>query len=117
MTMTVDGTPIGECLYPLDIELTDYSRFDRDVFGAITAIPRGYSDGATFIVLADYATATSARSTLASKRGVQAVYIGHPDHPITHVTGYLRSLKSEVVNWNRLLLTFTVETDVIGGGE
>jgi hypothetical protein len=116
--MTVDGTPIGECLYPLDIDLVDYSRFERDPFGEITAIKRGYSDSVTFVVLAsDYATATTARSTLASKRAEQAEYIGHPDHLITHITGYLRSLKTELVNWNRVLFTFTVDSGVMGEGE
>ncbi|MFD2112566.1 hypothetical protein [Thiorhodococcus fuscus] len=113
--MTVDGDPIGICIYPLDRETVDYSLLERDeTFGDITAIPRGYSDSVSYIVVAEDASqALAARSILTSKRGVQATYVGHPDHPISHCVGYVTRIKTNTESLNHVLLTFTVETDVV----
>lgn len=110
--MTVNGTPIGLCLYPLDTDLVDYSRFDRDEFGEITVIQRGYSDTVTYQVEVDPAEAATIKAFLSSLRSESATYIGAEESPITHITGYLRSLKFDYKDWGHVIATFTVESDV-----
>lgn len=111
--MKVDGTYIGECIYPLNFDVTDYSRFERDTFGNITVIQRGYSDTITFTVYCDnLEQAMLTKSILTSKRAVKATYSGNEDIPITQIEGYLRSLKIEIIDREKAQFTFTVETEV-----
>ena len=110
--MTVNGTEIGLCIYPLDTDLVDYSRFDRDEFGEITVIQRGYSDTLTYQVELPRGQEAGIKSFLSSLRTTKATYVGHPDAPLTHMEGYLRSLKISVNDWGHTVATITVESDV-----
>ena len=117
MAMTVvtesGSTEIGFCVYPFDTDLVDYSRFDRDEFGEITVIKRGYSDTMTYQVEVEKEQAASVKAFLSSLRTQKATYIGHPDAPLTHMEGYLRNLKFEVKDWGYIMATLTVESDVM----
>lgn len=114
MTMTVDGVAIGECLFGTEVGIVDYSRKERDAFGNITVIERGYADAVTFQVSILTADAAAVRALLASKRAVSAEYVGHADHDVTKVTGYLNSFSIVLDNWNRSSLTLEVEGEVHG---
>ncbi|WP_041447068.1 hypothetical protein [Thiocystis violascens] len=109
MTMTVDGVAIGECLYGTEISIVDYSRKDRDAFGNITLIPRGYTDVVRYRVAIRTADAAQVRNLLASKRAVSAAYVGHADHAVVNVTGYLTSFRIPLDNWNVSVITIEVE--------
>ena len=114
MTMTVDGTSIGECLFGTEVSIVDYSRKDRDEFGNITLIERGYSDLVTYQVLIDTDQAAQVRTLLASKRATSATYIGHADHDVTQVEGYLQEFTITLENWNKSSLVLSVEGEVHG---
>lgn len=113
MSMTVDGVAIGICLYGTEISIVDYSRKERDEFGNMTLIPRGYSDLVSFRVVIPTANAATVRALLASKRATSAVYIGHVDHAATQVTGYLTQFNISL-DWNLSSLTLDVEGVVHG---
>ena len=113
MTMTVDGIEIGQCLYGTEVGIVDYSRKERDTFGNITLIERGYSDLVRYNVVIETSDAAVVRALLASKRASSAVYVGHADHVITHVTGYLQSFSIDLQP-NYSPLTLEVEGEVHG---
>lgn len=77
---------IGRNIYDLETELMDFSRFERDTWGNINVIRRGYSDRVKF----NYVTEVTeqVRQLLISRRATLTVFIGHGDYPITHVLGY-----------------------------
>jgi hypothetical protein len=113
MTMTVDGVEIGRCLYGTEVGIVDYSRKERDTFGNITLIERGYSDLVRYNVIIETAQASTVRALLALKRAVSAAYVGSADHDITHVTGYLQSFSIDLQP-NYSPLTLEVEGEVHG---
>lgn len=114
MTMTVDRVAIGECLYGTEVGIVDYSRKDRDAFGNITLIERGYADLVNFTAVIATADAASVRTLLASKRAASAAYVGHADHDVLKVTGYLNQFSIRLDNWNTSTLTLDVEGEVHG---
>lgn len=114
MTMTVDGVAIGECLYGTEVAINDYSRKDRDEFGAITLIQRGYSDLVTYKVSILTSAAATVRSLLASKRAVSAVYVGASGMSAITVSGYLVSFSITLGDWQRSSLTLQVEGETHG---
>jgi hypothetical protein len=113
MTMTVDGSEIGECLYGgTSVSIIDYSRKERDAFGNITIIERGYSDLITYSVVISTADADQVRTLLASKRAVSAAYIGASGHDVLSVEGYLNNFSITFENWNISRLTIEVESEI-----
>lgn len=114
MTMTVDGAAIGQCLYGTEVGIVDYSRKERDEFGDITVIERGYADLVNYRVLIETEQAAAVRALLASKRAVSATYSGHADHEVLIVTGYLNQFSISLENWQHSLLTLEVEGEVHG---
>jgi hypothetical protein len=109
MTMTVDGVAIGKCLYGTEVGIVDYSRKERDEFGNLTLIERGYTDVVRYRVAISTANAAQVRNLLASKRAVSAAYVGHADHAVVNVTGYLTSFSVPLDNWNVSVITIEVE--------
>lgn len=113
-TATGPEAGIGLCLYGTEVGIVDYSRKDRDTFGNITLIPRGYSDLVSFKVCIDTDRANEVRSVLAANRASAARYVGHVDHDATIVTGYLVSFSITLDNWQKSSLTLEVEGVVHG---
>lgn len=113
MTMTVDGTPIGLCLFGTEVSMVDYSRKERDPFGNITIIPRGYSDVVTYAVDIDTHETDQVRTLLASKRAVKALYVGTVNNAATIVEGYLNNFTINMSDWNTSQLSLEVESEVI----
>lgn len=111
--MTVDGAPIGLCLFGTEVSMVDYSRKERDTFGNITIIERGYSDAVTYQVDIVTADADQIRTLLASKRAVKALYIGTVNNAATEVDGYLNNFSINLSDWNISQLTLEVESEVI----
>ncbi|WP_295400425.1 hypothetical protein [uncultured Thiocystis sp.] len=114
MTMSVGGVEIGECLFGTEVGIVDYSRKERDAFGNLTLIERGYADLVNFTAVIATANAHVVRALLASKRATSAVYVGHADHDVLKVTGYLNQFSIRLDNWNTSTLTLEVEGEVHG---
>jgi hypothetical protein len=112
MSMIVDGVSIGHCLYGVDIGIVDYSRKERDVFGEITLIERGYTDLVSFPVEIATADAEQIKNYLSSKRAVSATYIGDSSLSVTHVIGYLNEFEITLDNWKTSTLLLEVEGEV-----
>jgi hypothetical protein len=81
-------TQIGETLYGSSVGITDYSRKERDVFGDVILIERGYSDRVNYRMLLATAEVAQVRTLLASRRARLTAYIGSNQHPETIVLGY-----------------------------
>ncbi len=112
MTMTVDGFVIGECLVGTDVGIVDYSRKERDEFGDITVIERGYTDYITYNVLIETARSDEIRAQLASVRAVPAVYIGTDKYAVTQVTGYLNNFTITLDSDTYSSLSLEVESEL-----
>jgi hypothetical protein len=112
MTMTVDGVEIGHCLYGVDVGIVDYSRKERDTFGEITLIERGYSDVVSYPVEINTADIAQIKNLLASKRAIQATYVGSLDVSVTEVSGYLAQFDITYDNWKTSTLTLEVEGEL-----
>jgi hypothetical protein len=114
MTMTVDGIEIGHCLYGTEVGIVDYSRKERDTFGNITLIERGYSDLVRYKVEVLTSQVGQIRDLLASKRAVSATYVGDSTLDVTSVTGYLNSFSLSIDDWQHSSLTLEVEGETHG---
>lgn len=112
MTMTVDGVAIGLCQYGTEISMRDYSRKERDVFGEITIIERGYTDYITYKVTIETQQAAQVRNLLASKRASLAEYVGTTDLDATQVTGYLNNFNIVLRDFEESDLTLEVESEL-----
>jgi hypothetical protein len=112
MSMTVDGVEIGHCLYGVDVSIVDYSRKERDTFGEITLIERGYTDLVSFPVEIATENAEQIKNYLASKRATLAQYVGDSSMFVTRVTGYLNQFEITLDNWKTSTLTLEVEGEV-----
>jgi len=110
--MTVDGVEIGMCVYGTEVGIVDYSRKERDTFGNLTLIERGYSDVVRYKVEILTENAAQIRNLLASKRAVSAVYVGHSEVEAINVTGYLTSFSIPLDNWHWSTITIEVEGEV-----
>lgn len=112
MTMTVDGFVIGECLTGTDVGIVDYSRKERDEFGNITLIERGYTDYITYRVSIETARSDEVRAQLASVRAQSAVYVGTDTLSITEVEGYLNNFTITLTDFRESALTLEVESEI-----
>lgn len=112
MTMTVDGYVIGECLVGTSVGITDYSRKERDAFGNIILIERGYTDHITYNVQIDTERADEVRTLLASVRATLADYVGVDSMAVTKVTGYLNNFTITLDNSYLSSLSLEVESEL-----
>lgn len=112
MTMTVDGFVIGECLVGTSVGINDYSRKERDEFGNIIIIERGYTDHITYNVMVETARADEIRSLLASVRATVAAYVGVESMAVTKVDGYLNNFTLTLDNAELSTLTLEVESEL-----
>ncbi len=112
MTMTVDGFVIGECLVGTDVGIVDYSRKERDEFGDITVIERGYTDYITYRVQIETSRADEVRTKLASVRAVLAAYVGTEKYVVTEVQGYLNNFTITLDSDTYSSLSLEVESEL-----
>jgi len=75
-------------LYGTSISITDYSRKERDTFGNIDIIERGYSNLVNYALAYDDTLLDQIRDYLASRRVALTVYVGLVDDPKTICLGY-----------------------------
>ena len=112
--MTVNGIEIGHCVYGTEVGIVDYSRKDRNPFGEIEIIERGYSDVVRYKVEVETNRLQIIKDTLAGVRAVHANYVGHTDFSVIAVPeGYLNSFSITIDNWKISSLTLEVEGDVV----
>lgn len=83
-------TELGGTGFGSQVNILDFSRKDRDVFGNAILIPRAYADRVTYDGKVLTARAAYVRRILASVRAVPTVYIGSEQHPETVVFGFFR---------------------------
>jgi hypothetical protein len=81
-------TEIGSCLYGTDISIMDFSRKERDTFGNVQLIERGYADTIDYKLEVRTDEVGPIKGFLASLRAVQAVYVGSQNLSETIVYGY-----------------------------
>jgi hypothetical protein len=111
-----DGThpiTLGVCLYGTSLGIIDYSRKERDEFGNITVIERGYTDTVRYQVSIRTSDAEVVRRILASKRGRLTKYIGATEDSATTVVGYLSQFSLRVEEFMDSSLELEVEGQVI----
>lgn len=121
MTMTIthpsQGTiSIGKCLYGTEVSIIDYSRKERDEFGNITVIQRGYSDAVSFSVEIDTENASAVKAILAACRAISVEYTGDTGLDVTTVTGYLNQFSITIDNFKTSTLSLEVEGEVQAAG-
>jgi hypothetical protein len=81
---------IGDTGFGSEVNILDFSRKDRDVFGNAILIRRAYADRVTYDGTIQTSRVAFARRLLASVRAVPTVYIGSVAHPETVVFGFFR---------------------------
>lgn len=81
---------IGTTLYGTELGIVDYSRKERDVFGDIAIIERGYTDTVKYNFEAVTDGLGQTKHYLASLRAKAAVYIGSVLLPETIIYGWYR---------------------------
>jgi len=104
---------IGMCLYGTSLGIIDYSRKERDTFGAITIIERGYTNRIKYNAEIRTIDADLVRSLLASKRATLAQYVGHSSETSTIVVGYLTQFSIKIEDFMTSKLELEVEGQVI----
>ena len=73
-------------------------------------IERGYSDIVRFQVALPTANVAQVKTLLASRRAVEASYIGHPDFAEVIVSGYLIDFDLTLDNHHQSSLTINIES-------
>jgi hypothetical protein len=88
----------------------DFSRFERDVFGNVFTIKRGYSDKITYPYVIQAADLVQVRQILVARRATLTAYVGHPDVPLTITYGYFIDLDIPIDNWGQSNASVVVES-------
>lgn len=103
---------IGATLYGTEVGIIDYSRKERDTFGDIVVIKRGYTETVRYRFQIETATVGAARQLLAAQRAEATVFVGSTEAPETIVYGYYSDLLIPVERWSVSEAELSVESIV-----
>jgi hypothetical protein len=106
---------VGTTLYGTEAGITDYSRKDRDTFGNVTLIERGYSDTVRYRFAIASDTIAAARQFLASRRALPTGYLGAESALATFVFGLYQDFAIPIENHNVSVAELTVDSVVRTG--
>ena len=81
---------LGEALYGSSVGITDYSRKERDAFGNMDIVERGYSKRADFDVIVQTSMVSQVQRLLSKYRAKPLVWIGEASFQSTILYGYYR---------------------------
>lgn len=81
---------LGEALYGTSVGITDYSRKERDTFGNMVIVERGYSKRADFDVIVQTSMVSRVQRLLSKYRAKPLVWIGEASFQSTILYGYYR---------------------------
>lgn len=81
---------LGEALYGTSVGITDYSRKERDTFGNMIIVERGYSKRADFDVIVQTSTVSQVQRLLSKYRAKPLVWIGEASFQSTILYGYYK---------------------------
>lgn len=110
--LSIDGFVIGEVCYGTELSITDYSRMDRDTFGNLTIIQRGYSNVVKYKIEAETSRLYEIRDKLASCRAEKKTFAVAGIPGLT-VTGYMKSFSIPIDSYSVTEITLEVESEVI----
>jgi hypothetical protein len=113
--MYVNGIAIGECVYGSELSIIDYSRKDRDTFGNITIIERGYTDLIKYVVEISATRVHEIKLLLANCRATKIAYVVKNNLgvniPELCVEGYISNMSIPLEAYSVNTITFEVESD------
>ncbi|MDT3749739.1 hypothetical protein [Pseudomonas kurunegalensis] len=81
---------LGEALYGTSVGITDYSRKERDTFGNMIIVERGYSKRADFDVIVQTGMVSQVQRLLGKYRAKPLVWIGEASFQSTILYGYYK---------------------------
>ncbi|MCE0961807.1 hypothetical protein [Pseudomonas putida] len=81
---------LGEALYGTSVGITDYSRKERDTFGNMIIVERGYSKRAEFDVIVQTSMVSQVQRLLSKYRAKPLVWIGEASVQSTILYGYYK---------------------------
>jgi hypothetical protein len=81
---------LGEALYGTSVGITDYSRKERDDFGNMVIVERGYSKRADFDVSVQTSMVSRVQRLLSKYRAKPLVWIGEATYQSTILYGYYK---------------------------
>lgn len=81
---------LGEALYGTSVGITDYSRKERDTFGNMIIVERGYSKRADFDVIVQTSMVSQVQRLLGKYRAKPLVWIGEASFQSTILYGYYK---------------------------
>lgn len=81
---------LGEALYGTSVGITDYSRKERDTFGNMIIVERGYSKRAEFDVIVQTSMVSQVQRLLSKYRAKPLVWIGEASFQSTILYGYYK---------------------------
>ena len=81
---------LGEALYGTSVGITDYSRKERDTFGNMIIVERGYSKRAEFDVMVQTGMVSQVQRLLSKYRAKPLVWIGEATYQSTILYGYYK---------------------------
>lgn len=104
---------VGDTIYSTEVGLIDYSRKERDTFGTMTLIERGYSDTVRYQFALSTNSIVAAKQFLATRRAKATVYATQewPYDPLIY--GYFMDLTLPYENWNISTAQLEVESIVL----
>lgn len=104
---------IGDTLYSSEVGIQDYSRKERDTFGEVTIIERGFSDTARFTFSIKTAEIQIVKYYLATRRAKPTIYLSQGDPPDILIYGLYNSLSFPYENWNVSTASLEVESLIL----
>lgn len=115
LLVTAMKASIGLALYGTEVGITDYSRKERDTFGNITLIERGYTEQIKYRLGFNTEEADAIRQLLADRRAVATIYIGAATHSETIAYGYYQDFVLPLEAWSYSVGDITVESALKDG--
>lgn len=102
--------PIGQTLFGgTSVSIRDFSRKERDEFGAVRVVERRFIKVASYDVAIPTQNNSAVQQALAELRARPTVYVGSPDHPETIVLGFLTDFSLPITNPTSCRLSLEVE--------
>lgn len=103
---------VGVTNYMTKVGIRDYSRKERDVFGAARIVERWYQDYVEFLVTAPAEKGGAIRDSLITARNKPTLYIGH-DNPARRelqILGLIQDVQLPLQNYAEAYLDIRVES-------
>lgn len=109
-------TVIGSTTYGTTMGFKDYSSKERDEFGNIEIVERGYTKLMTYQIEIERGNVQTAYNALSGARNSLHLFEAHPDTGYLNVWGYIDSFSIDIQDYGNIVCSLEVESTIFDPG-